>query len=98
MTYKFKRYEQECGMLSYLAKRQLNLEKNMVKPDFDTYDLHELFKLLKGEMDELEKEIYAEDFNVERCLLELGDCAAYMVGLLVKISIDERIYVYYEVD
>ncbi len=52
------RYAMECKMLAYLARRQLNLPKNIIKDDYEKTDIHEIFDLLHEEKNELFLEIF----------------------------------------
>lgn len=80
------RYETETKMLSYLARRQLNLDKNRVKESFESMSFDSILQGLKEEILELTEELESSDLNVHRFLEELGDCAAYLVGLIAWVN------------
>lgn len=95
------RYEKDCIRLFYLAKRQLNLEKNAKKGDFETLSPMQIVSLLKKEIIEVEGELLyfasdsieeheAKDINYQRAREEIGDVAAYLVGLLAKLNKMEK--------
>jgi hypothetical protein len=52
------RYYHKCVELFYLAKKQLNLPKNVEKGDFEELSLHKICTLMNGEQRELEDEIF----------------------------------------
>lgn len=94
------RYIGECLQLSMLANYALNKPKNASKPDFESMDIDEVFKLLKQEMTELKIELYKthngvsgswevprdkKDIDWDSALEELADVAACATGILVKI-------------
>lgn len=81
------RYSDECKMLASLAKRQLNSEKNLKKPDFETMKLSEIFDKLYEELAELRFELkVSDDFLEKETFHELGDVAACLVGILAYIN------------
>lgn len=81
---KLNRYKNECEFLYNITLNQLNLPKNKIKPNFETYELNEIIKLLRQELVELEAELFQEKTNETRIAEEVGDVAACLVGLIAK--------------
>jgi len=79
-----KRYKNECEFLYNITLNQLNLPKNRIKPNFETYELNEIIKLLRQELIELEAELFQEKSNKTRISEEVGDVGACLVGLIAK--------------
>lgn len=79
-----KRYKNECEFLYKITLNQLNLPKNKIKPNFETYELNEIIKLLRQELVELEAELFQEKISETRIAEEVGDVAACLVGLIAK--------------
>lgn len=95
------RYLVECKELFYLAKRQLNLEKNAKKGNFeDLCDLKKIYSFLLSEVTEVKNELFMdvmfqgtrekEKINYQRAREEIGDVAACLVGLLAKLNKMEK--------
>lgn len=95
------RYEKDCIRLFYLAKRQLNLEKNVKKGDFEDLTLCDIKELYLQEYFELHYELFQRDqfayfieprkkINYQRVREEIGDVAACLVGLLAKLNKMEK--------
>lgn len=90
------RYEDECKMLAYLAKRQLNLEKNKVKENFEDLEIEDVFNLSAVELREVYEEFMSysgfngyspkKEINYESFLSEIGDVAACLVGMIAWIN------------
>lgn len=85
------RYERECRMLAYLSKRQLNLSKNKLKPNFEEQPLEVVFDKLMEEIEELRAEVEKEDINFNLLRFELGDVAGCLVGLIAKSNQMEKL-------
>lgn len=94
------RYERDCIRLYYLAKRQLNLEKNAKKGDFENLTLRGIKELYLQEYFELHAELFEQihpfileqkkKINYQRAREEIGDVAACLVGLLAKLNKMEK--------
>lgn len=95
------RYEKDCVSLFYLAKRQLNLEKNAKKGNFEDLDLSDIKSLYLQEYFELHHELFQRDqfcfvteqrkkIDYQRAREEIGDVAACLVGLLAKLNKMEK--------
>lgn len=94
------RYAEECKMLAYLAKKQLNLPKNSCKENFESIKIQEILKLLCDEIREMHDEIFQpsyseyiklplkikENIDFVNLFNEIGDCAAVLVGLLAWVN------------
>lgn len=80
------RYKEEAQMLYYVARRQLNLEKNALKQGFENYSAPEILLLLAEEFGELAREFKTPQVNFETAIFEIGDCAAVLVGLIAWIN------------
>ena len=89
------RYTMESLDLAILARRQLNLPKNVIKPNFEDMELIDILDKLYEEMQELIQELFTHalphnvqksEIDFERVEFELGDCAACLVGVLAKIE------------
>ena len=98
-----KRYAEESQELAILANKQLNLEKNVKKGDFEDITFNQICDLLAGEQQELENELFEQldppvfglvqnrkDINYQRAREEIGDVAACLVGLLAKLNKMEK--------
>jgi hypothetical protein len=84
------RYERECRQLGELARKQLNLEKNKCKEDFEDMSINAIFKKIDEEVNELKYEFNSfninKKVNYERVTDETGDISACLAGLLAWIS------------
>lgn len=90
------RYDKECTQLAELALKQLNLDKNKIKSDFESMRLEDIYLGLIEETIEVKEELFSKwtgythikkDINYQRLMEEIGDSASYLVGLLAKINI-----------
>ena len=76
------RYLDECHALGILAASQLNSEKNKVKEPLENESaLGNLLKC-KDELYEVMNELTQKEMNPQRVLEEVGDAAAYLVGVI----------------
>lgn len=88
------RYERECKQLGLLAQNQLNLPKNVIKPDFEDMNIVDIFRKFYEELDELKSEILMDknfihikkEINFHKTFSELGDTAACLAGLIAKLN------------
>jgi NTP pyrophosphatase (non-canonical NTP hydrolase) len=80
------RYEEETKMLSYLAKRQLNLNKNKIKCSFEEMSPQDILIKLIEEIGELIQEFKHDSIDYSLATLEIGDCAAVLTGLLAYVN------------
>lgn len=96
-----KRYAEESVELAILANKQLNLEKNAKKGNFeDLCDLKKIYSFLLSEVTEVKNELFddiifqgtreKEKINYQRAREEIGDVAACLVGLLAKLNKMEK--------
>ncbi len=96
-----KRYAVESQKLAILANKQLNLEKNAKKGDFENLTLKAIKELYLQEYFELHYELFQSDqfsfvieqrkkINYQRVREEIGDVAACLVGLLAKLDRMEK--------
>lgn len=83
-----KRYVTESHYLSALSTYALNKSKNYYKGDFEDVQLDTIFDLLKLEIDELHQElmVHKQKENYERIIDEIADCAAFLTGMLARLS------------
>lgn len=80
-------YEYETTMLAYYAKKQLNLEKNKIKPAFENHEIEFIFKKLHEEINELKSEFFnVHNYNLKHIFHEIGDCAAVLTGLIAWVN------------
>lgn len=85
------RYEKECHQLAELAKRQLNLEKNKAKEDFEYMTTYAIWMKFKEEVNELAHELFMSKYiGYDLIEAELGDTVGCLVGLLAKINQIQR--------
>jgi len=88
------RYDHETKMLAYLSKRQLNLEKNKIKENFEDMSFENIVKKLDEEIAELKHEVNILILGdksyytnaIQRTFFEIGDCAAVLTGLIAKLN------------
>lgn len=80
------RYQEETKMLSYLARKQLNLEKNKDKDNFEDMDFKNIIMKLVEEVGELIQEFKHDAIDYSSATLEIGDCAAVLTGLLACVN------------
>jgi hypothetical protein len=78
----YNRYKRDCIAIAILSNRQLNLKKNSTKPNFEDMSFSDILKGMRDEIAELQHEY---PFNVTRCFEELGDVAAYVVGMYAHL-------------
>ncbi len=78
----YNRHFMDVKILYLATITQLNSEKNKRKCSLSLINPLDQIKLLRVEIDELEKEIRnKENRNVERIIEEIGDCGAYLAGI-----------------
>ena len=82
------RYRSESHYLAALSAYALNKPKNRIKQDFEDMPLSKIFDLLLLEIEELRKELvtHTEVQNFEKITSELADCAAFLTGMLARLS------------
>lgn len=78
------RYADQCKKLSYLAVKQLNLEKNVKKPHFEELDISIILEKLDEEVLELKEALksLSDSVSFSKMRSELGDCAAVLAGII----------------
>ena len=91
MRVKKLRYQDDCYVVSSLAKEQLNLEKNIAKPNFEDQSFTEIMEKCREEFQELEEEIEnLKQSKSKKSLIrvkeELGDTVGCLVGLHAKVT------------
>ncbi len=78
----YNRHFMDVKVLYLATIAQLNSEKNKRKCSLSLINPLDQIKLLRVEIDELEKELRnRENQNVERIIEEIGDCGAYLAGI-----------------
>nr|BFD33764.1 hypothetical protein GTC16762_33830 [Pigmentibacter ruber] len=78
----YNRHFMDVKILYLATISQLNSEKNKRKCSLSLINPLDQIKLLRVEIDELEKEIRnKENINLERIIEEIGDCGAYLAGI-----------------
>ena len=80
------RYAEFCNVLGFLAFEQLNLKKNRTKGPLENIDIYSLLELCRGEIDEIEAEFLSPMIDPQRIIEEVGDAAAYLVGVLTSLE------------
>ncbi len=84
-----KRYLDQTHILKEATLHQLNIDKNKVKPPLEDQHPLELIKLASIELGEVLKEFNSEkEINHVRALEEIGDVAAYLVGIIKWLQDD----------
>ena len=83
------RYKYESLLLSLLTNSQLNLDKNVSKPNFEDMSLLDIVLKLEEEIKELFKELKYQISPID-AIKEIGDCAAVLTGLLSWILVNVK--------
>ena len=88
MNPKSRNYFETCTLF-VAVNNQLNLPKNIIKPQLNNLTPMEAIELLKEEIEELTEELLKGNNNKIRILEEIGDCGAYLVAIIDRILLNE---------
>ena len=80
------RYLDECYTIGILAAAQLNSEKNKIKEPLENVSAIRNVLRCKEELNEVLEELNHDEVDLQRVLEEVGDAAAYLVGVIACVK------------